>query len=80
VTPGFVEFVHDDATQLGRLIDTPAGGQGDARGYLTARACLGALTAGGLLQDPTRPGLDPAGRCQPNTSATWPSPPCREPA
>jgi hypothetical protein len=70
----FVEFVHDDATQLGRLIDTAAGGQGDAR------ACLGALTAGGLLRDPTRPGLDRAGRCQPNTSATWPSPPCREPA
>jgi AcrR family transcriptional regulator len=47
----FVEFIDDAATRLGRLIDTTAGGQGDGRGYLTARAYFGALIAFVLLQD-----------------------------
>jgi hypothetical protein len=47
----FVEFVDDAATRLGRLIDAAAGGQGDGRGYLTARAYFGALIAFVLLQD-----------------------------
>lgn len=51
----FVEFVDDAATRLGRLIDATTGsqvdGQGEGRGYLTARAYFGALIAFVLLQD-----------------------------
>ena len=51
----FVEFVDDAATRLGRLIDATAGGQadgqGEGKGYLTARAYFGALIAFVLLQD-----------------------------
>jgi AcrR family transcriptional regulator len=47
----FVQFIHDAATGLGRLLEQAAGPGVQVSGYLTARAYMGSLIAFVLLQD-----------------------------